>query len=106
SPEDDIELRRVTISNRSGVPRTIEITSYAETVLFPPAAEMAHPAFANLFLQTSIDRPHNAILCTRRPRKEGEQTPWMIHLMNVQGKTRGETTFETDRSKFIGRGRT
>jgi cellobiose phosphorylase len=106
SPEDDIELRRVTIQNRSGVPRTIEITTYAEAVLTPPAAEMAHPAFANLFLQTHIDRAHHAIVCTRRPRSAGEKTPWMLHLMTVMGKSVGETTYETDRSRFIGRGRT
>ncbi len=106
SPEDDIELRRVTLSNRSGVPRTIEVTSYAEVVLFPPAAEIAHPAFANLFLQTQLDRAHHAIVCTRRPRSAGEKTPWMLHLMTVQGKTVGDVSYETDRSKFIGRGRT
>lgn len=106
SPEDDIELRRVTLSNRSGVPRTIEVTTYAEAVLFPPNAELAHPAFANLFLQTMIDRAHHAIVCTRRPRSAGEQTPWMLHLLTVQGKTIGDVSYETDRSKFIGRGRT
>ncbi|MCC6241049.1 MAG: cyclic beta 1-2 glucan synthetase [Phycisphaerales bacterium] len=105
SPEDDIELRRVTISNRSGVPRTIEVTTYAEAVLTPAAAEMSHPAFANLFIQTHIDRAHHAIVCTRRPRSAGEQTPWMLHLMTAQGKSIGETSYETDRAAFIGRGR-
>ena len=35
SPEDDIELRRVHITNRSRTRRTIDVTSYAEVVLAP-----------------------------------------------------------------------
>jgi cyclic beta-1,2-glucan synthetase len=106
SPEDDIELRRITITNRSDRPRTIEVTSYAEVVLAPHAQDVSHPAFSNLFVQTEqLDSP-SALLCTRRPRSSEEQPPWMIHLMTVQGESRRETTFETDRMKFVGRGGT
>ena len=56
SPEDDIELRRVTLTNRARARRTIEVTSYAEVVLAPPAADALHPAFSNLFVQTEIWR--------------------------------------------------
>ncbi len=106
SPEDDIELRRITLTNRSDVVRTIEVTSYAEIVLAPQGQDLAHPAFSNLFVQTELVRPRQAILCTRRPRSAGEHPPWMVHLMTVQGTTAGEASFETDRMKFIGRGRT
>ena len=106
SPEDDIELRRVTITNRSKGPRTIELTSYAEVVLALPAQDLSHPAFSNLFVQTELVRDRQAILCTRRPRSAEEKPPWMMHLMTVQGTTIGEASFETDRMKFIGRGRT
>ncbi len=106
SPEDDIELRRITITNRSDRPRTIEVTSYTEVVLAPDAQDVSHPAFSNLFVQTEqLDSPA-ALLCTRRPRSAEEQPPWMIHLMTVQGESRRETTFETDRMKFVGRGGT
>ncbi len=54
SPEDDIELRRTRITNRSRVRRTIELTSYAEVVLAPAAADTAHPAFSKLFVQTEL----------------------------------------------------
>ena len=54
SPEDDIELRRVHITNRSRTARAIDITSYAEVVLAPAAADELHPAFSNLFVQTEI----------------------------------------------------
>ncbi len=106
SPEDDIELRRVTITNRSRRPREIDLTSYAEVVLAVPAADALHPAFSNLFVQTEIVRERRTILCTRRPRSEGEPTHWMFHLMAVQGTDSFAVSYETDRLKFIGRGNT
>src|SRR4030095_11690232 len=68
SPEDDIELRRVRITNNSGVRRAIEVTSYSEVVLATPAADALHPAFAKLFVQTEILDWPAAVLCTPRPR--------------------------------------
>ncbi|WP_291988007.1 glucoamylase family protein [Candidatus Accumulibacter sp. ACC007] len=105
SPEDDIELRRVRITNRSRQRRAIDVTSYAEVVIAPPAADVLHPAFSNLFVQTEILRECCAILCTRRPRSLGEQAPWMFHLMTAHGAGIGEMSYETDRLRFIGRGR-
>ncbi|MBI4632917.1 MAG: cyclic beta 1-2 glucan synthetase [Deltaproteobacteria bacterium] len=106
SPEDDIDLRRITIINRSGKKRAIDVTSYAEVVLAPPAADALHPAFSNLFVQAEILRRQRAILCTRRPRSPGEHAPWMFHLMAVHGADIGEISYETDRLRFIGRGNT
>ncbi|MGA8879569.1 MAG: cyclic beta 1-2 glucan synthetase, partial [Azonexus sp.] len=103
SPEDDIELRRTRITNRSRQRREIEVTSYAEVVLAPPAADELHPAFSNLFVQTEILRERQAILCTRRPRSPGEQAPTMLHLMAVHGATNGIVSYETDRLGFLGR---
>ncbi|MGD0884353.1 MAG: glucoamylase family protein [Thermodesulfovibrionales bacterium] len=106
SPEDDIELRRIRITNSSRTRRTIDVTSYAEVVLASSAADALHPAFSNLFVQTEIIRRQRAILCTRRPRSEGEHAPWMFHLMTAHGTEIGEVSYETDRMQFIGRGRT
>jgi cyclic beta-1,2-glucan synthetase len=106
SPEDDIELRRTTIINRSRAPKVVEITSYTEVVLAPAAADAAHPAFSNLFVETEIADAQQAILCTRRPRSPGEQSPWMFHLMTVHGATATHVSYETDRLRFIGRGNT
>ena len=106
SPEDDIELRRVRITNRARTRRTIDVTSYAEVVLAPPAADALHPAFSNLFVQTEIIREHEAILCTRRPRSVDEQLPWMFHVMAVHGAESSAVSFETDRMRFVGRTRT
>ncbi len=106
SPEDDIELRRIRITNTSRTRRTVDVTSYAEVVLAPVAADALHPAFSNLFVQTRIIRRQHAILCTRRPRSREEHTPWMFHLMIAHGGDVAEVSYETDRMQFIGRGRT
>lgn len=106
SPEDDIELRRIVITNRSRRRREIEMTSYSEIVLAPPATDELHPAFSNLFVQTEIIRESRAILCSRRPRSSNEPVLWMFHLLAVHGVHHGEVSYETDRMRFIGRGNT
>jgi hypothetical protein len=104
SPEDDIEVRRMHITNRSRSARTIDVTSYAELVLAPAAADALHPAFSNLFVQTEIVRHRHAILGTRRPRSRDERVPWMFQLLTVHDAKTHEPSFETDRMRFVGRG--
>ncbi|HEY0199640.1 MAG TPA: glucoamylase family protein [Rhodanobacter sp.] len=106
SPEDDIELRRTRITNRSRSRRTIELTTYAEVVLAPPIADALHPAFSKLFVQTELVPALQAIVCTRRPRSHDEAVPWMCHLLAVHNADIDEISYETDRARFIGRGRT
>jgi len=106
SPEDDVEIRRVTLTNLSSLTRQIEVTSYAEVVLAPLNADLAHRAFSNLFVQTEILPERQAILCTRRRRTPGEQVPWMFHLLAAPGAVADQPCYETDRARFIGRGRT
>ncbi|MGZ8293736.1 MAG: GH36-type glycosyl hydrolase domain-containing protein [Telluria sp.] len=103
SPEDDIEMRRTHITNKSPRRRSIELTSYAEVVMAPAAADEAHPAFQKLFVQTEVLRNENAILCTRRPRSRDEQTPWLLNMMTVHDGTLRDVSFETSRAEFIGR---
>jgi cyclic beta-1,2-glucan synthetase len=105
SPEHDVEVRRVTLTNLSENTRSIELTTYAEVVLAPPNSDLAHPAFSNLFLQTEILHDSQAILCTRRARDPGETPPWMFHLMTTQGSPDGEISYETNRATFVGRTR-
>lgn len=105
SPEDDIELRRVRVTNHSGTRKTIDFTTYAEVVLLNPVADELHPAFNNLFIRTEIIHFHKAIFCTRRPSSEKEKPPFLFHLVNVYGASPNKVSYETDRSKFTGRGR-
>ncbi|MBU2733073.1 cyclic beta 1-2 glucan synthetase [Acidithiobacillus ferridurans] len=106
APEDNVEIRRVTLTNISPRIRQIELTSYTEIVLAPLNADLAHRAFSNLFVQTEILSKHNAILCTRRRRSPDEQVPWMFHLFAAPGVAASAASYETDRAQFIGRGRT
>ncbi|WP_283147634.1 GH36-type glycosyl hydrolase domain-containing protein [Silvimonas soli] len=106
SPEDDIELRRMRITNRSRRKRVLEVTSYAEVVIAPANADNAHPAFSKLFVESEILPEQQAILCSRRPREQHEPRPFLLHLMAVHGADVDQFSCETDRSRFIGRGNT
>jgi cyclic beta-1,2-glucan synthetase len=103
--DDMAEVRRVTVVNHSGIEREIELTSYGEIVLAPPDADRAHPAFANLFVETEWRPSETAILATRRPRASTEAVRWLAHVAAVGPELVGDVTFETDRAKFVGRGR-
>ena len=105
-PEDSAEVRRVTVTNASDVPRDIEVTSYGEIVLAPPESDRAHPAFANLFVETEWHEWCTAITATRRPRSAKERTLWCVHVADRGKHHVGTATCETDRAKFVGRGRT
>ncbi|HUS15227.1 MAG TPA: glucoamylase family protein [Chloroflexia bacterium] len=105
SPDEDVEVRRVTLTNTTGRPREIEVTSYAEIVLTPAAADLGHPAFQKLFVETEFVASPAALLATRRPRAPHETPPWLMHTVAVLGETRGELEYETDRARFLGRGR-
>ena len=104
--EDDAEVRRrVRITNLSRARRRFEVTTYSEVVLAGAGADMAHRAFSNLFVQTELQPASSAVLATRRPRSSGETPPWLVHLTAVSEHKWQAPSFETDRAKFIGRGR-
>ncbi|MGZ8497979.1 MAG: GH36-type glycosyl hydrolase domain-containing protein [Candidatus Binatia bacterium] len=105
SPEHDAEVRRVSLTNLGARSRDIELTSYAEIVLATPAADAAHPAFSNLFVQTEFSAELGAVLATRRPRSQSEAEVWAVHVVVTKGETVGELQYETDRARFLGRGR-
>jgi len=105
STEDDVEVRRLAVTNQSDRPREIEITSYAEIVLGPAADDLAHPAFGKLFVETEYLPERTTLLCTRRPRSAEEAPLWAVHVLSLEGRTQGPVEWETDRSRFLGRGR-
>jgi len=105
SPEDDAEIRRVTLRNIGGSERSIEITSYAEMVLAPPTADNLHPAFSNLFVQTEFVPEVNSLLCSRRARQTSDNPIWAAHLIVVKGEVQSAVQYESDRAHFLGRGR-
>ena len=106
SAEDDTEIRRISLTNHSEHSRTIEVTSYFEVTMTLWQADMAHPAFSNLFVRTEFVPEYDCLLANRRPRIEGENETWSFHSVLVEGANPvGAIQYETDRTKFIGRGR-
>ena len=105
SSEDDAEMRQVSVTNLGNRDREIELTSYTELVLAPSAADAAHPAFSNLFVQTEYVAALDAVVATRRPRAPEEERVWAAHVVAVEGEAVGTPQYETDRARFLGRGR-
>jgi cyclic beta-1,2-glucan synthetase len=105
SPEDDAELRRLTVINLESRRREIDFTSYAEVVLAPQAADEAHPAFSNLFVETEFVAEQETLLASRRPRSEEDPRLWLAHVCAADTEGGGALQFESDRARFLGRGR-
>ncbi|MEP6969701.1 MAG: cyclic beta 1-2 glucan synthetase, partial [Betaproteobacteria bacterium] len=105
SVDDAVELRHVVFTNTCTRRLSLSATSYGEIVLCPPATDSAHPAFNKLFVETEIDPALQAILATRRPSTPADPTPWLLHTALTSGAPAGAVSFETDRKRFIGRGR-
>jgi cyclic beta-1,2-glucan synthetase len=105
SPEDDVEVRRLVVTNHGDRPREIEVTSYAEIVLAPQADDLAHPAFGKLFVESEYVADATALLCRRRPRAPDDAEVFAVHVICQEGRTQGPVEWETDRARFLGRGR-
>ncbi|MEO6208398.1 MAG: glucoamylase family protein, partial [Candidatus Limnocylindrales bacterium] len=105
STEHDAEIRRVALTNLGSQRREIELTSYAEIALAPQAADVAHPAFQNLFVETEFAPDIGALLATRRRRSNDEEPIWAAHVAAVEEESSGFIQYETDRARFLGRGR-
>jgi cyclic beta-1,2-glucan synthetase len=106
STEDDVEVRRVTVRNLGTRMRELDVTSYAEIVLTDATNDFAHPAFGKLFVETEYLPDSAALLCHRRPRDPAEMAAWAFHTLSLEGRSQGPIEWETDRARFIGRGRT
>ncbi len=104
STEDNAEARCTTLINTGLTTREIEFTSYAELVLAPALADIAHPAFSKMFVVTEYLEEIETLVATRRKRSPGEPDIWIAQFLLVKGSTVGDLEFETDRARFIGGG--
>ncbi len=107
SAEDNVEIRRITLTNLTDEKRSIEITSYLEPLLTSHAADLAHPAFSNLFIETEFIASKDALLVHRRKRSATESDKWGFHLVTldwVETDALNKTQYETSRALFLGRG--
>jgi cyclic beta-1,2-glucan synthetase len=105
SGEDDGEVRRICLTNSGRRVREIELTSYAELVLATPATDNAHPAFDKMFVETEYLPEYGALIATRRRRAPSEAEIWAAHFAVVEGDAVADSQYESDRARFLGRGR-
>lgn len=104
SPEDNAEIWLMTLTNHSSVSRCIELTSYIELALAPHAADRMHPVFNKLFIETEALTQSAGLIAHRRLRSSDEKQVWAAHVMALSIEPIGTVQFETNRSRFIGRG--
>ncbi|HEY1906229.1 MAG TPA: glucoamylase family protein, partial [Myxococcaceae bacterium] len=105
APDDGAEVRRITVTNNGLAPCELELTSYGEPVLASPESDRAHPAFGKLFVETEWHPWCSAMMATRRPRTSTERRLWCMHVVAVGDDVLEPVSYESDRSRFIGRGR-
>jgi cyclic beta-1,2-glucan synthetase len=105
SPEEDMDVRRLSLTNQSDRPREIEVTSYAEFALAGRMEDLAHPAFSKLFIESEYLSGSTALLLGRRSRGPGDPSIFGLHVLSVEGHLQGPVEWETDRARFLGRGR-
>ncbi|MEK2646030.1 GH36-type glycosyl hydrolase domain-containing protein [Bdellovibrio sp. BCCA] len=105
APESNLDMRSISVSNDSFKERFVEVTSYMEPVLAPLAEDQAHPAFSNLFVQTEFLSSKNCLLARRRPRSVKKNEVWGFHGVTTDQALESGVEYETDRARFIGRGR-
>ncbi len=102
---ENAEIRRLSITNKGEETCNIEVTSYSEIVLASQDADEYHPAFSNLFIETEFNKELNCLIGSRRPKSKLDKTTWIGQSTVLQGNSTGEIQYETDRMKWLGRGR-
>jgi len=105
SPEDNAEIRLITLINHSNETRYIELTSYLELSLAPHLTDRAHPCFNKLFIETEAVPEAPALLGFRRLRSPDDLPIWAVHVLATNPTSDGDVQYETDRDRFIGRGK-
>ena len=105
APDSPAEVRKITLTNKSQAEKRLEVTAYFETALNNQAADEAHPAFQNLFVQTEVLPESGIVLVKRRPRDSG-QTPHMACRFVGDAGPIAPVQFDTAREACLGRGRT
>ena len=104
APDDDVEIRRLIVTNQSDQIRRLRVTSYGEVILAPQATDARHPAFNKLFIESEFVVKLNALIFRRRPRSEAEPSLYLAHMLVMPQGEQRTSDYESDRARFIGRG--
>lgn len=104
SPEHAADLRRITLVNHGTAPAELVLTTWLELSLVERGADLAHPAFSGMFVETSFVPSQRALLAHRRPRARGAPEVWCAQCLHNEAADVGEVDYETSRAAFLGRG--
>jgi cellobiose phosphorylase len=105
SPDHNLEIRKVELTNNGKETKHLEITSYLEVVDDSHMAELSHPAFNKLFIESEY-LEEQAIFLSKRRGSKGGGNPYVMHMVKSQAKLLKKVEYENDRLKFIGRNNT
>ncbi|HET6822862.1 MAG TPA: glucoamylase family protein, partial [Anaerolineales bacterium] len=106
APHDEVEIRRVSLTNHGRQSRILALTSYAEIILNEQSADLRHPAYNKLFIESEFVKEEGILLFRRRPRSADEKPVYLAHFFVSNHEEVNLTGYETDRAKFLGRGGT
>ncbi len=104
SPVDQLEIRKVTLANHGQRTVSLELTSYLEPVIDEWMADLSHPAYSKLFVETSYMSDRKLLVASRRPRDPKDKGRYVMHMIRMESVPVQPTRFETSRNDFIGRG--
>jgi cyclic beta-1,2-glucan synthetase len=105
-PDDNVEIRRIRVTNQNDIAKHLLISSYGEVVLASQDTDQRHPAFNKMFIESEFVPEVNGLLFRRRPRSAHETPLYLLHMLVIEADQLGDPLFETDRAQFIGRNRT
>jgi cyclic beta-1,2-glucan synthetase len=105
-PDDDLEVRRIRLTNQGDIPRRLLLTSYGEVILTGQENDQRHPAFNKLFIESEYLPQINGLLFRRRPRSAVEAPIYLLHMLVMQPGHETKSSYETDRVRFLGRNQT
>jgi cyclic beta-1,2-glucan synthetase len=106
APDDDVEVRRIILTNHTKRSRRIALTSYGEVILAPQTADARHPAFNKLFIESEYISENSTLLYHRRLRSTSEEPIYLAHSAVVLPRDKIASAYTSDRAQFLGRGQT
>ncbi|HET9589898.1 MAG TPA: glucoamylase family protein [Anaerolineales bacterium] len=106
APDADVEIRRLVLTNHAESARDLILTSFAEVILASQSVDQRHPAYNRLFIESEYLPDENILLFRRRPRSEHDKSIYLVHFIVAEENDLQFLGYETDRRRFLGRGRT
>jgi cyclic beta-1,2-glucan synthetase len=101
-PDDDVEIRYLTLTNHGEESRRLMICSYSELVLAPQSNDQRHQAFNKMFIESDYLRDIQSLIFQRRLRSVHDEPFFVLHRLLLKD-TPTLPQYETDRARFLGR---